>query len=207
METVTLWACLSPRELAELLKTGTHRCNEETLKAKFGAAADYCRRMYRWYTRTAGKYANLPADSLYPLWLVPEKERLLHDDKTPAFLRLEIPAEAVVRCNISAWEYRMNCLYIPSSAGDAKAHAEELALWGAGSDAELVNTHTGDFYPHLRRKIEKSWERVFTQLNVSPGILASTVWELRKEWIREIRMEVSAFGCEIPEQTTLHQMD
>jgi len=65
-----------------------------------------------------------------------------------------------------------------------------MIRWGAGSDEELINTHRGNFFPHLRKKIQDSWTRVFTQLNMDPGIIAFTVWELRREWIEEIQMMV-----------------
>ncbi len=91
---------------------------------------------------------------------------------------------------ISAWEYRASSLYIPSSAEDAEVHTQEMIRWGADSDEELINTHRGYFFPHLRKKIQDSWTRVFTQLNADPGIIAFTVWELRREWIEEIQMMV-----------------
>ncbi len=190
MRTVTLWTCQHPRVLAELMTTGRYRFKEKELKEKSGSASEYYKRMYNWYTRTAGKFIAIPEGCPYPIWLAPEKERLLPEEGAMVYLRLEIPEDQVLRCNISAWEYRMDGRYIPSSAEDAQAHTQELTLWGAGSDYALIHTHTGNFYPHLRRKIENSWDRVFTQLNVSPGIIAFTAWELRKEWIEDIRMEI-----------------
>ena len=44
----------------------------------------------------------------------------------------------------------------------------------------------------LRLEIPAQLDRVFTQLNVAPGLIALTAWVLRKEWIRELRMEVKA---------------
>ena len=190
MRTYTLWACLSPQSLGELLKTGTYRFQKEELDAKYGIAADFCDRMYRWYTRTAGKYISVPQNCPYPLWLSPTKDRLLPSENTPVFLKLDVPEDCVLRCNISAWEYRMSSLYIPCSAEDAEAHTREMIHWGGGHDEELINTHRGNFFPHLRKKIQDSWSRVFTQLNVDPGIIAFTTWELRREWIEEIRIEV-----------------
>ena len=191
MRTFTLWACQSPRAFAQLMKTGVYRCSSEELDAKYGIAADYCRSMYRWFTAAAGKHMAVPECCDYPLWLVPERERLLPSDSATVYLRLEVPVDQVLRCNVSAWEYRMACRYIPFSAEDDLAHIRELAHWGAPDDAALINTHAGNFYPLLRRKIQNSWDRVFTQLNVDPGLLAFAGWELRKEWIEEIRIEVS----------------
>lgn len=192
MRTYTLWACLSPHAFGELTKTGTYRFSREELNAQCGIAAEYCDRMYRWYTRTAGKFTSIPEDCIYPIWLAPAKDRLLTDEQAPVFLKLDVPEACVLRCNLSAWEYRMSCRYIPTSAEDDLAHVQEMERWGAGSDEALINTHRGNFFPHLRMKIQNSWNRVFTQLNVAPGLIAFTAWELRREWIEEIRMEVQA---------------
>jgi len=190
MRTYTLWACLSPQSFGELLKTGTYRFQKEELDAKCGIAADFCDQMYRWYTRTAKKYISVPQNSLYPIWLAPGKERLLTSEKTSVFLKLDVPEDCVLRCNLSAWEYRMGCRYIPTSAEDDLAHVQEMERWGAGNDEALINTHRGNFFPHLRMKIQNSWNRVFTQLNVAPGLIAFTAWELRREWIEGVWMEV-----------------
>ena len=190
MRTYTLWTCLSPQALGELLKTGSYRCNKKELDITYGIAAEFCEHMYRWYTRVAGKYTAVPENCQYPIWLSPAKDRLLSDKNTPVFLKLDVPEDCVLRCNISAWEYRMSCRYIPCSAEDDQAHVQEMTHWGAGSDEELINTHRGNFYPHLRKKIQDSWTRVFTQLNVDPRIIAFTTWELRREWIEDIRMEI-----------------
>lgn len=190
MRTYTLWTCLSPQALGQLLKTGTYRFQKAELDAKYGIAAEYCDRMYRWYTRTAGKFTSIPENCIYPIWMAPAKDRLLTDEQTPVFLKLDVPEGCVLRCNISAWEYRMGCRYIPTSTEDDLAHVQEMERWGAGNDEALINTHRGNFFPHLRMKIQNSWNRVFTQLNVVPGLIAFTAWELRKEWIEEIRMEV-----------------
>ena len=199
MRTYTLWTCLSPKSLGELMKTGTYCFSKEELNARYGIAAEYCDRMYRWYTRIAGKFTSVPENNPYPIFLAPTKDRLLVNEKTPVFLRLDVPEYCVLRCNISAWEYRLSSLYIPSSAEDAEAHTQEMIHWGAGSDEELINTHRGNFFPHLRKKIQDSWTRIFTQLNVDPGIIAFTAWELRKEWIEDVRMEIS----QIPEDVAL----
>ena len=41
---------------------------------------------------------------------------------------------------------------------------------------------------NIRKKIEKSWSRVFTLMNVGNDMLVATTWELRKEWIREVQV-------------------
>jgi len=190
MRTYTLWTCLSPQALGQLLKTGTYHITKDDLNANHDIAAEFCDRMYRWYTWTAGKYTSIPEHCAYPIFLAPTKDRLLTNEKTPVYLKLDVPEACVLRCNISAWEYRLSSLYIPFSAEDAEAHNQEMIRWGAGSDEELIHTHRGNFFPHLRKKIQDSWTRVFTQLNVDPGIIAFTVWELRREWIEDIRIEV-----------------
>ena len=85
--------------------------------------------------------------------------------------------------------------YLSEVGEDEFANDEEddiitlLSADGEEIDFVVISgiAHKGNFYPHLRRKIEKSWSRVFTQMNVGNEMLVATTWELRKEWIREVR--------------------
>jgi len=51
----------------------------------------------------------------------------------------------------------------------------------------LTMSHEGNFYPQLKRKIQNSWERLFQDYTIS-NYRQGTLWEIRKEWIVDIRV-------------------
>ena len=44
----------------------------------------------------------------------------------------------------------------------------------------------GNFYPLLKNKIIKSWERLFEPFDEKSTLSQATVWEIRKEWVVDI---------------------
>jgi hypothetical protein len=46
----------------------------------------------------------------------------------------------------------------------------------------------GNFYPQLKKKIEKSWDRLFEDYSIS-DVRQGTIWEIREEDIIEIIKE------------------
>ena len=188
LDTITLWTRQVPQVLTALLEDGVYRCREEYIRMKNDTIADYYLELYRWYTREARKYREISPDTPYPIWLSVDEALMLQPVENTVILKVEVPVEKVLLCNNDAWEYRVNYWYVPVNAEDADNHRAELARYGIHSDDELIKTHKGTFYPHLRQKIEKSWSRIFTQMNVGNDMLVATTWELRKEWIREVRI-------------------
>ena len=196
LETITLWTRQVPQVLTALLEDGVYHCREEYIRKKNDTISDYYLELYRWYTREARKYREIPPDTPYPIWLSVDEAMMLQPVENTVILKMEIPAEKVLLCNNDAWGYRVNYWYVPVNAEDADNHRTELARYGIHSDDELIKTHKGTFYPHLRKKIEKSWSRVFTQMNVGNDMLVATTWELRKEWIREVRIYEALYVTE-----------
>ena len=67
--------------------------------------------------------------------------------------------------------------------------AAAASIWGARSanGVIVVTTKKGNFYPLLRQKIIKSWDRIFTIQPDYPSLMVGTCWKLKKEWIKEVR--------------------
>ena len=62
-----------------------------------------------------------------------------------------------------------------------------MKKYGIASEDDLILTGKGNFYPLLRKKILDSWERVFTMPPTRPQDAVATAWELRREWVKEVR--------------------
>lgn len=187
MKTITLWTRQVPQVWDALQHDGIYRCKEEYIRQKNGTISEYYLELYRWYNREAKKHCAVCQDTQYPIWLSLDEELMLQPVENTVILRVEAPADKVLLCNNDAWGYRVNYWYVPVDKADEQRHYAELTRYGIHSDDELIKTHKGNFYPLLRRKIERSWSRVFTQMNVGNDMLVATMWELRKEWVKEVR--------------------
>ena len=187
-KTIVLWTRQVPQVWNTLREHGIYRCKEEYIRKKNDTISEYYLELYRWYTREAGKYITIPEGSQYPIWLSVSEDMMLQPVENTVILKIEAPLNSVLLCNNDAWGYRVNYWYVPTDKADEEKHRMELSRYGIHSDDELIKSHKGNFYPHLRRKIERSWSRVFTQTNIEETMLVATMWELRREWVKEVRI-------------------
>lgn len=185
METVLAWTRQVKEVLDEIERTGSYHVREEYVRAKNGEIADYYLDLYRWYTRQARRLIEIPAEYELPIWLsLTEAQKLPPAPGTVSFT-LEIPKEHIVIADMDKWGYRVNYMYVPSDPADERRHNEELRRYGIGNEAALVSGPKGNFYPLIKQKIVKSWDRVFTPSdNMDNNV--GTIWEIRPEWIREV---------------------
>ncbi|HCJ56373.1 MAG TPA: hypothetical protein DHV55_02555 [Clostridiaceae bacterium] len=80
----------------------------------------------------------------------------------------------------------MNYWYLPIDNSDEEKFNDELKRMGIGDESELYRGHKGNFYPHLRSKIIRSWERLFEGVEEITPTTQATLWEIRKEWVTDI---------------------
>ena len=170
----------------ELLTTGVYRVRKEYIERKNDTIAEFYLRLYRWYTKEASQYMEVVGE--YPIWLSLSEDNMLQPVEHTIILKVEIPSDRYILCNYDAWGYIVNYFYVPLDEEDRLRHVNELKRYGVGSDDELLLTNKGNFYPILKREVQQSWKRAFTlePRNLKEGIVATT-WEIRKEWVREIR--------------------
>lgn len=182
----TFWTRQVVQVEEELRNSGVYRPKESYIRKKNGEIADFYLRLYRWFTKEASKYIVPTGD--YPIWLSISDEHMLQPTDGTVILELEIPADAYLLCNYDAWGYIVNYFYVPTDEEDRRRHEADLARYGIGSDDELFLTAKGNFYPLLKREVMTSWSRVFTlpPRDLLYG-LVSTAWEIRSEWVKEIR--------------------
>ena len=170
----------------ELEKNGIYRAKKEYIEKKNDTISEFYLRLYRWYTKEAAKYIETSGE--YPIWLSLSEDNMLQPVEGTVILEVEIPADRYLLCNYDAWGYIVNYFYVPLDEADRVRHTNELRRYGIGSDDELLLTNKGNFYPLLKREVQQSWSRAFTLKpgNMEMGLVA-TAWEIRKEWVREIR--------------------
>ena len=184
---VILWTRQVPEVWEELQNTGIYRVKSEYIQRKNGTMAEYYLNLYRWYTREARKYLKLPEEVSYPIWLCLDEKNMLQPTENTVILKVEVPVRQVAVCNMDAWGYRVNYWYIPLDNEDEKRHRDEFRKYGISEEDDLISTNKGNFYPLLKKKIIDSWSRVFTLMPEEKESFTATTWELRKEWVKEVR--------------------
>ncbi|MBQ3276525.1 MAG: DUF3841 domain-containing protein [Oscillospiraceae bacterium] len=186
METVTAWTRQHETVWHQLEKTGVYRVREENIREKNGPISEYYLEMYRWYAREASARVPRPAGAEYPIWLFLDETARLTPLEGSVQLTLEIPADQLVITDSERWGYRINYMYVPRDREDLRRHNEELETLGIGNETALVMTSLGNHYPLMKQKILRSWPRVFEEPPEGFTARQATVWELRREWVRDV---------------------
>ncbi len=184
--TITAWTRQDRAVWEELQTCGSYCAREAYVRAKNGAISEYYLEAYRWFTRESRKYLKIPEEVTIPIWLALTQDSRLPAASGTVSLTLEIPADQVLVVDYDRWGYRINDWYVPLDAEDEARHDAELRRCGIGNEALLILSDKGIYYPQLRQKIIRSWERIFTPSATNPSSNVGTVWMLRREWVREV---------------------
>jgi len=175
-----------------LEQNGVYRCRPEYIEFKMEEFADYYKRLYSWYVYRAERIVPRPDPSVkYPIWVSLDKDTQLPLVEGTVALELEVDEDLLVVTDSEKWGYVMNFFYLPLDYEDLDRHNAELLRYGIGNETALTLEDKGRFYPIIKRKIEKSWERLFEDYAIS-NIYQATLWEIRREWVVGIRKGVPA---------------
>ncbi|PLX30697.1 MAG: hypothetical protein C0604_09045 [Clostridiales bacterium] len=188
MGKIKVWSRQDKRVVETLEKQGFYHCKPEYIENKMENFADYYKKLYRWYVSRAERLVPRPDSSIqYPIWVSmdPEYQLLLVEDSV--ILEMEVEENLVVVTDPEKWGYVVNFFYLPLNQEDLSKHDAELDRYGISNEAALTMSHEGNFYPQLKRKIQNSWERLFQDYTIS-NYRQGTLWEIRKEWIVDIRV-------------------
>lgn len=186
-ETITAWTRQVPQVWDEICETGTYRVLEEYVRAKNMDISDYYISLYRWLTDRSRCYVEgIPDDAEFPVWLAMTEAQRLGKAPGTISLTLEIPRERVFLIDYDKWGYIVNHFYLPKDAEDERRHNEELKMMGIGNEAQLISTDKGNYYPALKQKILRSWDRLFDGPNENMDNNVGVIWEIKPEWVVEV---------------------
>lgn len=197
-EMITLWTRQVPQVWEELCDKGYYKVKSEYIQEKNGSISKYYLDLYEWYTKAARSRFSIEEECKYPIWLSVTEDMMLQPTKDTLILKLEIPREKVLLCNNEAWGYRVNYWYIPLDDADEKRYNEELKRNGISNEADLIMTDKGNFYPILKQKIIRSWERVFTLKPDQEDKYVATIWNIKREWVKEVRQYGKDYNVDGP---------
>lgn len=186
--TVIAWTRQVPEVWEELRRSGSYHVREDYVRAKNGPIADYYLELYRWYTGRCRSFLSFPEGLTCPIWLALTEATRLPPAEHTVSLTLEVPRDSLFIIDYDKWGYRVNHWYIPESAEDERRYNEELRRCGIDNEALLIMTDKGNYYPMIRQKIIRSWDRLFAGPSANLDANVGTVWEIKADWVREVEI-------------------
>ena len=188
-DTVIAWTRQVPQVWDEIQQTGTYRVLEEYVRAKNLEISDYFIGLYRWLTECCRPHvAAMPEDAKYPVWLALTEAQRLGAAPDTISLTLEVPREALFIVDYDKWGYRVNDWYVPKDAADEAAHNAELETLGISNEAMLIMSDKGNYYPAMKNKIIRSWQRILDGPNENMDNNVGCIWEIKREWVKEVEV-------------------
>ena len=127
-----------------------------------------------------------PEGAIYPIWLSTSSEMMLQPTEDTIILEIEVDRKDVIYTDVNKWGYVVNYFYLPIDPEDEEIHNKELKKFGISDESSLIMSDKGNFYPLLKNKIIKSWERLFEPFDEKSTLSQATIWEIKKEWVVDI---------------------
>jgi len=181
-----LWTRQHVSVWEEIMKVGCYFAKKEHIELKNDTISDYYLELYHWYIRRAEKIVPRERNDQYPIWASTSYKDRLQVVEDTYLLELEVPEDCVVVTDFDKWGYVVNYWYVPEDKEDERKHNEELEKMGIGDESAIVMGHKGNFYPLLRDKILKSWDRIFEIEKHDCVMTQATLWEIKKEWVIKV---------------------
>lgn len=183
MSKIRLWTTQHKRALEELEAKGVYRAKLGSIIQKYDTCSDIFLNVYSWFSKAANNVIPRPEGVEFPIWAALEKEFSFGLIEGQVRFELEVESENVLIFDSGKWDYILNYWYIPEDSKDKEEFEKKLASRGVRNKSHICMTN---FYPDLKREVEKSWERLFDPDIRISGENQATLWEIRPEWVKSV---------------------
>lgn len=185
---ITLYTAQTDEVVRHLLEQGSHYVKLEYIVRKYEEVAAVFLQAYAWYTENAQHILPKPAQAESAVWSFCDV-RYLESHPGCQILKLSVPIESAVFFRMSDWNKVLNLRYIGESEAQEAKFAEKLARYGIRYEGDVYTT---PFYPHLKKELKDSWQRLFrydqqvkeTGAFPHPDMQAG-LWYLDRQWIQQ----------------------
>ena len=183
MEQIKVWTKQHENVLKELNETGRYIARREYIRSDLQEHAGLVLEVYDWLVRHSPDAARKPGDVEYPVWVSFTSEAVMLPSPGAVKLELTLEPDRITSVNIEKWGSILNYSYIPKDKADARRHQDMMEQYGV-SDAKA---YMSQFYPHLKREIIASWDRLFDDsVILGNDSKYGNIWEIRKEWVTQV---------------------
>ena len=184
--TVKLYTRQNEKTLSQLERDGRIINQRAYVKLHFGDMADHYLESYDWFTQEAAKRVPKPEGVQASIWCSISANNCLKPIPGTVVYVLEVPEEQVIYFDEGKWDYVLNRIYIPADEEDRLAYKKHLKALGIQNGFEFFQGRYKGMYPREEERIRESWKRVFQIDNWTIFNVCGNIWEIRKEWIRQI---------------------
>ncbi len=175
-----MWAAQTKVVADVIERDGISYVKKEYIEKKYGEVAWIFRTAYQFFVSRMEKKVPRPAEAESPVWLYCDP-KWAGGDPSAVFLKLAIPAEEIVFFDLRKWSQVLN-LSLVGTEQEVAQFARELESQGVKDPMDIF---AKPFYPLLKSRVVKSWDKIFDIEGVDEQYLQGAVWCLKKEWIRK----------------------
>ncbi|WMJ77440.1 MULTISPECIES: DUF3841 domain-containing protein [unclassified Sedimentibacter] len=179
---VRVWTKQNANILGDLDKNGRYIVKREYIQQKMEDHAQLYFDVYNWYRKAAEEIAPVPDDAEYPIWVSLKESEKIPNSEGNVLLEIEVNEEDLITVDIEKWGRIVNYGYIPKDRADQREHDKMLSSYGTND----CSAYMSPFFPIIKKKIIKSWDRIFDESITLSPVRVGTLWELKKEWITKI---------------------
>lgn len=178
---ITLWTSQRKIVLDTLEKKGVYHVKRDFIVKKYGEVSNVFLEPYNWFVNKAEKMVPKPEGAEYPIWLFTDLKYIDHHGDSK-ILKISVDRNKVILFDYLKWNRILNLSYLAKDERDANEYEEMLEKQGIHDETDIYMT---SFYPHLKMKVKKSWDRLFDDSNDNNLLTTkqAALWEIRKEWI------------------------
>lgn len=176
---VIMWAAQTQIVWRTVQQDGVSYVKKEYIDKKYGETAWIFRTAYDFFIRRFQMKVDKPEEAKSPVWLYLDPKWASAGPGT-VLMKLEVPENQIVYFDMRRWSEVLNLSFV----GEGKEEFEkELQRQGVRDSMEVFSK---PFYPLLKNKIQRSWDRIFEIENVEPQYIQGAVWCIKKEWIKDV---------------------
>lgn len=176
---ITLWTAQGRIVTYTICNHGVYHVKKEYILRKYEESAYIFLEAYNWFVKAAEKIVPRPDGSEYPIWLFADI-KYVDCQKGCNILEITVDCDKVVLFDRKKWNRVLNLSYIPRDEKDEEEYFRMLKSQGIDDETVIYMT---DYYPALKAKVKKSWERLFDINGLTSDSLQASLWEIKKEWV------------------------
>lgn len=180
---IRIWTRQHENILHVLEKDGRYIAKKEYIEEKMEECSKFYLDVYSWYTGKAKEIVAKPPDVQYPIWVSLSSDNMLQPVPGTVILELLIDRDSLIIVDIEKWGRIVNYWYVPLTLKDEEDYDKKLKNYGITNSS---NVYLSNFYPHLKKEVIKSWDRLFDNSYSLSDLNVGTIWEVKKEWIQKI---------------------
>lgn len=179
---IRLWTCQRKIVLNTLMKDDIYHVKREYIFKKYDEVSKIFLTAYDWFVGNAKSIVQPPQRAEFPIWTWLDPKYVQHFEDT-IILMLEVEKDKAILFDSGKWNKILNLSYVPKDKKDEESFKNELERYNITDESEA---YMSNFYPQLKFKIRRSWERLFDPNIELSGVKQAALWEIRKEWIADV---------------------